>query len=146
MGELVKPVNWKILGRFVYAYLVTLSTLALFYLLVNIMRAYIEMLDIVLKQPNEWFTNKVLFLLLLMAFFGALAIYWLAGLAVSLGGKAWELWKELFRPWRCQYGGRACEVGKKGVDHPRFFCKQHFMERLETRVAIRHLETKRVRA
>lgn len=139
----MKPLNWKILGRVMYAYLVTASTLAFFYFLVNLMQAYVAIMNAVLQQPETFFTNKMLFLLFVIFAAGGLAIYFVTTITAGLGTKAWELLKDLFRPWRCQYGGRACEVGKKGIDRPRFFCTRHFMERLEVRVAMAHAEPKR---
>lgn len=138
-------VNWKVLGRVMYAYLVTASTLAFFYFLVNLMRAYIAIMNAVLQQPEEFFTNKMLFLLFVIFAAGGIAIYCVAMLTVGLGTKAWNLLKDLFRPWRCQYGGKACEVGKKGVERPRVFCSRHFMERLEVRIAVAYAKPKRRR-
>lgn len=139
----MKPINWKFIARIVYAYLLTASTIALSVFLVRAMRAIIDAFYFVIKQPDTFFTNKVLFLLLVLFSSGVAAVYFIVNAAVMIGAKAWGVWKDLLHPWRCNYGGRVCEVGKKGVEHPRFFCSRHFMERLETRVAVQYIKAKR---
>lgn len=142
----MKPLNWKLIARIAYAYLATASTLALFVFLVRFTRAFIELFLFVVRQPETFFTNKVLFIMLVAFSAGSGALYWFAYFTMKLAEKSRELWKDLLRPWRCRYGGRACEVGKKGIERPRFFCSRHFMERLETRVAVQHMKAPKRRA
>lgn len=138
----MKPINWRVLAKVVLAYLMTASAFALFGLLLRFMQAFVSLLRFVLEQPESFFTNKMLFMMLVITFGGLWFVYWLAGLVYLLAKTAFEMWTRLLRPWRCAHGNASCEVGKKGVEAPRVFCSSHFMERVLTKAEMKKMKAR----
>jgi hypothetical protein len=128
--------NLRFMARVMGNYLSWAAVVALSLFLIRLVRSMVELLDLVVKMPESFFTNKTLFLLLIAVGACSLVVYWFTELLWSLIKYSLAASKNLVSPWRCTHGGKRCEVGKKGVEVPSILCARHYLERLDARMAV----------